>query len=399
MKVAYITASFPYGNGESFFAPEIEELSKSIDLIVIPLYPRGKKNLNWNPTKNTNTLEKKLMNFSMALSLGKELMLSNRIRLLIKEIWKNKKSKRNFIKNLFVFPKAIWLSYKLKKLNVDHIHAQWGSTTATLAMITHKLSGISWSFTCHRWDIYENNLLELKSNSANFVRFISHKGMNDAIALGVNKTKSHLIPMGVKINEQDIIEAKSINYPLKILCAANLIEVKGHSYLIDAIDILKKENINVQLTLAGNGSLENELKRKTLELNLSESIEFTGHLPNKSIISMYENKEIDLFILPSIDLGNGHHEGVPVSLMEAMSYSIPVISTKTGSIEELLPETTNLTIKEKSSLHLAEKIKELYLNHDFYIDSSKNVFNIIKETRNIELIISELLLLIRKTNS
>ena len=80
-------------------------------------------------------------------------------------------------KNLIVYPKALWLARLARKWDADHIHAQWASTTATMAMLAGHISGIPWSCTAHRGDIAENNLLCTKAARASFMRFISASGL------------------------------------------------------------------------------------------------------------------------------------------------------------------------------------------------------------------------------
>ena len=54
------------------------------------------------------------------------------------------------------------------------------------------------------------------------------------------------------------------------------------------------------------------------------------------LCSLSTYAQIDVVVLPSIDLGNGYHEGIPFALMEAMAYAIPVVATETGGIPELI---------------------------------------------------------------
>jgi glycosyltransferase involved in cell wall biosynthesis len=62
---------------------------------------------------------------------------------------------------------------------------------------------------------------------------------------------------------------------------------------------------------------------------------------------MYERGEVHATVLASVELGGGEHEGVPVSLMEAMARGVPVVATATGSIPELLPPALGLTVRER----------------------------------------------------
>ena len=75
------------------------------------------------------------------------------------------------VKNLLVYPKALWLARLTRKWGADHIHVQWASTTATMAMLAGHISGISWSCTVHRGDIAENNLLCTKASPVSCALF------------------------------------------------------------------------------------------------------------------------------------------------------------------------------------------------------------------------------------
>ena len=68
----------------------------------------------------------------------------------------------HILKNLIIIPKAVYISNMILEYKISHLHVHWGSSTATAGLIASKISGVKWSFTCHRWDIYENNLLKLK---------------------------------------------------------------------------------------------------------------------------------------------------------------------------------------------------------------------------------------------
>jgi glycosyltransferase involved in cell wall biosynthesis len=64
-------------------------------------------------------------------------------------------------------------------------------------------------------------------------------------------------------------------------------------------------------------------------------------------------------ILASIDLGNGLHEGVPVALIEAMSYGIPVVATPTGGTAELVLPGSGLLVPPANPAALADAIQSL----------------------------------------
>jgi glycosyltransferase involved in cell wall biosynthesis len=362
LKIVYITASFPFGTGESFLIPEIDALNLAgHNLIIIPIFPRGSLRNDWeNIPANNKVVPEYLISGKILLHFLIKL-ISNPISLFkVLQLLKGSTSKQ-LIKNLSIFPKSVWLSHLIKHEGPDHIHAHWGNITATMAMLASEIASIPWSFTCHRWDIYENNLLSKKSESAMMVRFISNRGKNDSLLFKLNPDKLVVIPMGTTIPDKYCIPNwKNDGKEFIIICPANLIPVKGHIYLIEAIEILINEGYYIKLLLAGEGILKNELLSTIKIKKLEKYIIFLGQLPHPELIKLYLNSKVHLVILPSIDLGNGEHEGIPVSLMEAMSFGVPVISTNTGSINELLPIEYNLTVQEKNAIEIVYKIQQIY---------------------------------------
>lgn len=368
MKLAYLTASFPYGNGESFVSTEVEfHLNKGDEFVLFPLWARGKLSISPILKKlNLIILEGNVLTFKMFLNFILFMILKPRFFFIsLNIISKSKVS--HFLKNLIILPKVVYISNKIKEYEITHLHVHWGATTSTAGMIAAKISNIKWSFTCHRWDIYENNLLQLKSESAEFVRFISDRGKTDAINLGVSATKATLIHMGVEIPQEiKIMNYEFVGDPFNIMCPANLIDVKGHFYLIEAVKYIKKRKNNVKLYLAGDGPLREQLKKQVVDDKLEANIVFLGQLSHEELLNYYINKNIHCVVLPSIDLGNGLHEGIPVSLMEGMAYGKLVISTKTGSIPELLPEVLNVTTDDKDHIKIAQLLMHYIENPLIY---------------------------------
>jgi colanic acid/amylovoran biosynthesis glycosyltransferase len=74
---------------------------------------------------------------------------------------------------------------------------------------------------------------------------------------------------------------------------------------------------------------------------------------------MYEDGAVTAVILASIDLGNGLHEGVPVALIEAMSYGIPVVATPTGGTAELVRPGNGLLVPPAEPAALADAVQTL----------------------------------------
>ena len=281
---------------------------------------------------------------------------------IIGTILRRSRTRKIAAKNLAILPKAVFVANLLRNKRVEHIHAHWGSTTATMAWIISELTGIPWSVTFHRWDIKENNMLEEKVKSAKFVRCISENGRDELLNMisGKYKNKVKVIHMGVKTPDKTS-EAKIDRDFFTIVTPANLLEVKGHKFLVEACSILIERGIECfQCIFYGGGPLKEKLENMIKEKNLTEYIKMPGVIPHERLIDMYKNHRIDMVVLPSITTSNGEHEGIPVALMEAMAAGVPVISTTTGGIPELVDNGAGILVPPEDSKALAKAIERLF---------------------------------------
>jgi len=100
--------------------------------------------------------------------------------------------------------------------------------------------------------------------------------------------------------------------------------------------------------------------------------------------------------LPSVTTNKGEHEGIPVSLMEAMAYGIPVISTNTGGIPELLSNGAGIIVEEKSPKQLAEIILKIMKNKNLRKELAERGYQKVQKEFNIKKNTKTLLELMQK---
>lgn len=369
MRLVYVTSSLPHGLGEAFILPEVLELGRQgHEVWVVPMHPRGRIVHAEALQLGERAVVQRLLSLEVLRGALREFLRSpvralRALALLL--TWKP----RHLLKNLGVYPKGLWLGGLVRRLGVEHVHAHWAATTASMAMVAAEVSGIPWSFTAHRWDIVENNLLARKCRHASFARFISQSGLELAQRREVVcEDKARVLHMGIRLPTHVTYEAAGTKGSdgefLTLLCAANLIPVKGHTYLIQAIAHLVNEGKKVRLLLAGDGELRWALEAQATHLGLGGWVVFLGHVPHEKLLELYGQGRVDVFVLPSVDLGGGLTEGIPVSLMEAMSFGIPVIATETGGIPELLGDGAGLLVPPKDPEALAEAIARLATDPD-----------------------------------
>lgn len=336
MNIIVATSSFPLSNRETFLRKEIEEIASMVDgVYLVPLsgnHEYIKEDLGLPENVYIVELDSTI-NYCLAFLI---FFIKNPLK-VIKEFGVILMDGRHILRNLFAYMRAVSVIRYIKNnsITIDHIHSHWLSTPSTMAYFLSNFLSVSYSITAHRWDIYDGNLADIKGKTASFIRFISIKGKSDFCEKYFCK-KPLVLHMGVKIPQIDGFQ-KTVKNEVNIITAANLIEIKGHAVLLDAVESLVESGINIQIFLAGEGPLEKEIQEKVNHNTvLKDRVFLLGHVSHNQLLVDYYQKKYQIFVLPSLDLGHGQHEGIPVSLMEAMSYGLTVVGTDAGSVKELV---------------------------------------------------------------
>ena len=142
----------------------------------------------------------------------------------------------------------------------------------------------------------------------------------------------------------------------RILVPASLREVKGHRYLVDAVAILRDRGVSIHVDIVGDGPTYAGVSTQVAALGLSERVTLRGGMPHSELLERLDRGSWSIVVLPSVVTESGEQEGIPVSLMEAMSRGIPVIATSTGSIPCLLQDGAGLLVPPADPQALADAI-------------------------------------------
>ena len=280
----------------------------------------------------------------------------------VRAFWRLRRTRprRRGLSNAVATAQGIWVARLARDWGADHIHAHWAHLTATLAMGASAVSGIPWSFTAHRYDVVLNNLLAEKLRTARFGRFIARETLRLARRLVAPDAfaRATMLHMGVPVPPRAIEEAPARATPV-VLCPARLVPVKGHRHLLDAAARLMARGVPFELWLAGDGPEGEALARRIVELGLSGRVRSLGIVPHAELLQLYRERRVDCVVLPSLDLGNGLHEGIPVALIEAMAHGVPVIATPTGGLLELLDRGAGILVPPGDAGALANALERL----------------------------------------
>lgn len=151
---------------------------------------------------------------------------------------------------------------------------------------------------------------------------------------------THLPELCVKQNSDDLVH----------LTFLGLIgERKGLFDLLRVVRRLIDNDLKIKLSVGGNGESD-RLQTTIKSLELNDSVNFLGWISEKQRDKLL--RETDIFVLPS------YGEGMPMSILEAMSYSVPVVSTTVGGIPELVRDGETGFLVESGDLDaLYRKLK------------------------------------------
>ncbi|MBX0313322.1 glycosyltransferase family 4 protein [Planococcus glaciei] len=159
------------------------------------------------------------------------------------------------------------------------------------------------------------------------------------------------IPEFVERNQQE---------EFNILFLAVINKEKGILDLIQAsIPVIEKavrQRKNVVFEIAGDGPALMQAKRMVADAGISSFYRFHGWVGFKEKKMLLER--CDLFVLPS------YFEALPMSVLEAISYGIPVVSTNVGSVDEAVRDGINGSLIEPGDISALTKYLDLHLYHD-----------------------------------
>lgn len=156
---------------------------------------------------------------------------------------------------------------------------------------------------------------------------------------------------------------------------------KGQKVLLEAIKIVKDRGYNIRLTLIGDGIKREEFENLADDLGISEIVDFKGLIKNKQKILNILRKS-HLFVFPT------QSEGLPRTIIEAMSQGLPCISSPVDGIPELVEK--EFLVKYDDITGYTNKIIELLNNWDRMIEVSERNYkksleyekSILEERRN-----------------
>ncbi len=235
------------------------------------------------------------------------------------------------------FPKAVHFSKMMAEEQVTHVHAHFSNHPAVTALIVHRLTGIPFSFTAHGHDIHKDRtMLREKIAAAAFAVTVSvyNKSIMAKECSPEDDSKIHVLHCGVDTRLFKVPVKPDQEAVINIICVASLLEVKGHTYLIQACKLLRGRGKNFSCHLVGEGKYRARIEKEIKQSGLDDHIKLHGACTQSHVRELLMIS--DIFVLASIPTRQGDREGIPVSLMEGMAVGLPVVASNISGIPELV---------------------------------------------------------------
>ena len=215
----------------------------------------------------------------------------------------------------------------------EWIHCHWGDHKLYIGYFAHRLTGLPLSVTLHGYDLYANpnwKMCEIALRAC--ARIITISEYNRQLLVrkfGELGGRVQVIRLFTEMIENPAFY-KNVT---KILIVGGFQDRKGYDILLKALASLKRPDLHLWI-VGYKGPVD--VRGLVRDLGLQNSVTILGHISDEVLRLVYTF--CDIFVMPSrIDIA-GVGEGLPVALMEAMSYEKPIVATQHTGIPELVPD-------------------------------------------------------------
>jgi glycosyltransferase involved in cell wall biosynthesis len=382
MRLLFFTNSYPYGLGELWKRNELIILASLFkEINVIPFSYGGNKanpkilsieNIKFhNPLFESEEIKIKYLDiFKLFLNKYYFIMLKEFLQLL------RYPSKNNFIR-LFSSAKRAQLMLDNKNLystlNSDKsntiLYFYWGQGASEFLPFIDVSKFNKVVVRLHGYDLYENlcgnyipfrkQLLDLNISvlpvSETGANYLKRKYPNSLAYINTHR-------LGVM--NSNLISNGSLDGILRIVSCSRLVSLKRIDLMIATAEKLEIPFIWKHI---GGGELKDQLELLITQKKISSKFFLIGDIPPESVINFHADNQFDLFVNTSIS------EGVPVSIMEALSLSIPIVATDCGGTNEIVDDKVGWLLEADFNI---SKLKELIEKYYHLSDIEKKQLRI-----------------------
>lgn len=265
-----------------------------------------------------------------------------------------RRSDRGLLRQFICLAEACLLSGWLKGSQSEHLHAHFGTNSATVAMLASLLSGIPYSFTVHgpeEFDRAPGLGLRTKARLAKAVIAISEFGRGQLMRWTDQSDwqKIRIVHCGL---DAQFLGQEPTPPPRthRVVCVGRLVEQKAQLILVQAAALLKGRGIPIEIRLVGDGEMRGVIEAAIAREGLQETVKLLGTRSAEEV----RGEMIAARVVAQPSLA----EGLPVALMEAFALARPVVTTQIAGIPELVDASCGWVVPPGSALRLADALAD-----------------------------------------
>lgn len=202
-------------------------------------------------------------------------------------------------------------------------------------------------------------------SQSSFDGYVFHKSL---------KVKSSVLYNIIDIDA--LIEKMNLDiqsYPYDVIFLGRLTAPKNPHRLIEVFEKVAMRNSNVKIAIVGTGEMETEIRQLVKDKGLTDQVSFLGFQSNPTKI-LHDAK---VMVMTSL------YEGTPMCALEAMALGVPIVSTPTDGLRELVESGKTGYLSDDDNV-LAEKICAYVLDDDLRSEASENSINKARIINDIE---------------
>jgi len=244
---------------------------------------------------------------------------------------------------------ALKIAEKLRKPTVVEVHGVYAHRNLAL-----DLAQKTYLYTIGQWEF----------KKATLVRCLTKEDAQEIMHYGAPYYKIRIVPNPV---DTELFKPSLNRNDEVLIWTGRMVVEKGLTYLIKALDIVVHEykHKEIQLLIVGDGPQRYLIMKLIKRYNLKSNVSLLGVLPRKRVAEYLSKASI--FVFPSIK------EGMPFSLLEALSSGLPVIGTNVSGVRNLIVHGYNgLLVPPKDPKAIAEAISYLLDNRSLRLKMSKS---------------------------
>ena len=266
---------------------------------------------------------------------------------------------------LFLLSQLITAAQLVRKLDPTVIHAHWLIPGGFVGAVLKKLlpGQRRLVITAHGADVFFSNrwpigMLKRRAiASAEVLTVVSHALHDQIKPLVPNGTQIKVISMGVDLHTR-FVPCTIPTRAETLIFVGRLVEKKGVADLLEAMSLLQIKRPYLRLLVVGHGPLEQDLRKLADRLQLGDTVEFLGKVPNECLPSILQRSS--LAVLPFRIAGDGDMEGLGLVAVEAMGCGLPVIVGDVPAIHDVITHgKTGWIVPAQNPTALADEISHL----------------------------------------